>query len=146
MLKASVIGNLGGDAELRYSADGKPFLRFTVASNDRKRNAQGEYADVTTWVRVTLTGQRAESLGQYLKKGTKVYADGRLEARPWTTQEGALMPGLELLASEIQFMSPRDAEQANGQARPAQAQQPAATASQRPAPSREELSEMELPF
>jgi len=107
MLKATLIGNLGNDPEMRYSANGAPFLRFNVASNFRTRTPEGEWQDKTEWVRVTVTGQRAESLGQYLKKGSRVYVDGRLEARPWTDQQGQVRAGLEVMANEVQFMSSR---------------------------------------
>lgn len=117
MLKATLIGNLGSDPETRYSANGSPFLRFNVASNFRTRNADGEWQDKTEWVRVTVTGQRAESLSQYLRKGTKVYVDGRLEARPWTGQNGQLNAGLEMMANEVQFMSTREDDQRGQQPR-----------------------------
>jgi single-strand DNA-binding protein len=107
MLKLTIIGNLGNDPDLRYSANGSPLLRFNVAANYRTRTLEGEYQDRTEWVRVTVTGTRAESLGQYLRKGTKVYVEGRLEARPWTDQQNQLRAGLEVLANEVQFMSPR---------------------------------------
>jgi single-strand DNA-binding protein len=108
MLKATLIGNLGNDPEMRYSANGAPFLRFNVASNFRTRTPEGEWQDKTEWVRVTLTGQRAESLANLLHKGSKVYVDGRLEARPWTDQQGQVRAGLEVMANEVQFMSPRE--------------------------------------
>ena len=62
MLKASVIGNLGNDPEMKYSAGGAAFLRFNVASNFRTRSAEGAWEDKTEWVRCTVFGQRAESL------------------------------------------------------------------------------------
>jgi len=115
MLKATLIGNLGNDPDMRYSASGSPLLRFNVASNYRTRTPEGEYQDKTEWVRVTVTGSRAESLGQYLKKGSRVYVEGRLEARPWTDQQGQIRSGLEVLANEVQFMSSRaDDEQRAG--------------------------------
>src|SRR6266540_3878765 len=115
MLKAMVIGNLGNDPEMRYAASGSPLLRFNVAANYRTRTPEGEYQDKTEWVRVTVTGTRAESLSQYLKKGSRVYVEGRLEARPWTDQQGQIRPGLEVLANEVQFMSSRaDDEQRGG--------------------------------
>lgn len=107
MLKMSVIGNLGNDPELRYSANGSAFLRFNVAANQRTKLESGEWTDKTEWVRVTVFGQRAESLGQHLKKGSRVYAEGRLEARPWTDQQGAARAGLELIAGDVEFFSPR---------------------------------------
>lgn len=108
MLKASIIGNLGNDPELRYTANSQPLLRFNVASNGRKRTPGGEFQDYTEWVSVTVFGNRAETLGQYLKKGSRVYAEGRLEASPWTDQQGQVRAGLQMIANEVQFMSSRD--------------------------------------
>lgn len=116
MLKASVIGNLGNDPEMKYSANGSPFLRFNVASNYRTRTPEGQWEDKTEWVRCTVFGQRAESLSQYLKKGMRVFVDGRLEARPWTDQQGGVRAGLELVATDVEFMSSRseDEQRASG--------------------------------
>jgi single-strand DNA-binding protein len=116
MLKASVIGNLGNDPEMKYSANGAPFLRFNVASNFRARTPEGQWEDKTEWVRCTVFGQRAESLSQYLRKGMRVFVDGRLEARPWTDQQGGVRAGLELVASDVEFMSSRseDEQRASG--------------------------------
>ena len=108
MLKAHLIGNLGNDPDMRYSASGSPFLRFNIASNYRTRTPEGEYQDKTEWVRVTVVGQRAETLSPYLKKGSRVYVEGRLEARPWTDQQGQVRAGLEVLANQVEFMSPRE--------------------------------------
>lgn len=121
MLKASVIGNLGNDPEMKYSANGAPFLRFNIASNFRTRSAEGQWEDKTEWCRVTVFGARAESLSQILKKGMRVFADGRLEARPWTDQQGGVRAGLELVASDIEFMSARNED---GAAAPQQGRRP----------------------
>lgn len=107
MLKLSVIGNLGNDPELKYSANGSAFLRFNIAANLRTRGEGGEWQDKTEWVRCTVFGARAESLANLLKKGTRVYADGRLEARPWTAQDGTVRAGLELVANDVEFASSR---------------------------------------
>lgn len=122
MLKAQILGNLGSDAELKYSAGGSPLLRCNVAANFRVKNDNGEWEDRTEWVRVTLFGARAESLSQYLTKGAKVYVDGRLEARPWTSREGAVRAGLEVIANDIELCSPRNND---GQRQPAAPSGPA---------------------
>ena len=114
MLKATIVGNIGGDPDLRYSASGSPFLRFNVASNYRSRSPEGEWQDRTEWVRVTLLGKRAETLGQHLHRGTKVFVLGRLEARPWTDNQGQIRAGLEILADGIEFAS----QQAEGDRAP----------------------------
>ncbi len=126
MLKATIIGNLGNDPELRYAASGSPTLRFNVAANYRTRTPEGEYQDRTEWVRVTVIGNRAETLAQYLKKGSRVYVEGRLEARPWTDRAGNVQAGLEVLANEVQFMSARQADDGEDSSR-------ASVADERPA-------------
>src|SRR5215211_4504812 len=111
MLKASVIGNLGSDPELKFSPSGQPVLRMNVASNYRVRTAEGEWQDKTEWVRVVVFGQRADRLAGMLKKGMRIYVDGRLEAHPWTDRGGAVRAGLELVAGEIEFAGSRQADE-----------------------------------
>jgi single-strand DNA-binding protein len=111
MLKASVIGNLGGDPELRYSPSGKPMLRMNVASNYRARTPEGEWQDRTEWLRVVIFGQRVETLAPVLKKGMRIYADGRLEAHPWTDRTGGMCAGLELVARDIEFTGARQSDE-----------------------------------
>jgi single-strand DNA-binding protein len=151
MLKATLIGNLGNDPEMRYSAGGQPFLRFNVASNFRVRSPEGEWQDKTEWVRVTMFGPRAESLAQYLKKGTRVYVDGRLEARPWTDQQGQIRAGLEVVAGDVEYMSSRTEDEQRGgggmgggereSSRPTSTQQPRPAPAARPAPQPSRPSE-----
>lgn len=107
MLKASLIGNIGADPDLKFNADGSGRLQMNVASNYRVRGQDGAWADKTEWVRVTVFGKRAESLANLLRKGMRVFADGRLEARPWTDNQGGLRAGLEMIAMDVEFMSPR---------------------------------------
>lgn len=107
VLKAIIVGNIGSDPQQQYSQGGQAMLRFNVASNYRQRDQAGNWSDATEWVRVTVFGKRAETLGQHLKKGTRVYVDGRLEARPWTDQQGTVKAGLELIANDVEFMSSR---------------------------------------
>lgn len=108
MLKGLLVGNIGGEPEMRYSSSGSPFLRFNVASNGRRREQSGEWVDTTEWVRCTVFGKRAESLQTILKRGMRVYVDGRIEARPWTDQQGNVRAGLEILASDVELMQSRD--------------------------------------
>lgn len=153
MLKATIIGNLGNDPDMRYSANGQPFLRFNVASNYRTRTPEGEWQDRVEWVQVTVFGQRAETLSQYLNKGMRVYCEGRLEARPWTDQQQNIRAGLQLMASDVEFMTSRAddeerrADGGNGyqqqrQSAPQQ-QRPAATAT-RPAATQATLDDGDL--
>lgn len=120
MLKACVIGNIGSEPEMRYAASGSAVLRFSVASNYRVKGQLGDWQDATEWVRVTVFGKRAETLSGLLRKGTRVYVDGRLEARPWTDNQGNVRAGLEITANEVELCSPRAADDSS-QPRPAPA-------------------------
>jgi single-strand DNA-binding protein len=155
MLKATLIGNLGGDPETRYTADGRAFIRFNVASNYRARDQGGEWQDKTEWVRVTVFGQRAEALAQYLRKGTKVYVDGRLEARPWLDNSQQPRAGLEVIANDVEFMSSRTDDEGGGGGRfgdssEAPAQPTGASAGRPPAraaaPAADDTDLEDLPF
>lgn len=124
MMTAVVIGNLGSDPEMKYSANGSPFLRFNIASNYRVRGEDGAWSDAVEWVRGTIFGNRAESLAQHLKKGMRVVAQGRLEARPWVDSNDNTRAGLELTISEIDFQSaPNGQGGQQAAARPQQGQQ-----------------------
>lgn len=107
MLKAQIVGNVGSDPDMRYSASGSAVLRFNIASNGRTRNPDGEWVENTEWVRVTILGTRAESLSQHITRGVKLYVDGRLETRPWIDRSNEPKAGLELLADTIEFAGSR---------------------------------------
>lgn len=107
MLKAIIIGNLVSDPELRYSAGGTALLRFQVASNGRTRDADGEWGDRTERVRVTVFGQRAETLSQHLVGGMRVYCDGRLETWPWIDRSNEPRAVLELAADAVELVGGR---------------------------------------
>jgi single-strand DNA-binding protein len=98
MLRAQLIGNIGTEPEMKYTAAGQSLLTFSVASNYRTKNQSGEWVDKAEWVRCTVFGKRAETLAQYLHKGSRVFVDGRLEARPWENRDGQPVAGLEITA------------------------------------------------
>lgn len=108
MLKCSIVGNIGSDPEIRYTAEGKPRLTFSVASNGRTRTPSGEWEDRTEWVRCAILGPRAESLSTYLTRGVRVYVDGKLEARPWIDRSNQPRAGLELFVDTVEFVSSRE--------------------------------------
>ena len=75
--KIIVVGNLGRDPELRYTAQGTPVCSFSMATNERRKDQNGEMQDHTTWFRITLWNRLAETASQYLQKGKQVYIEGR---------------------------------------------------------------------
>jgi single-strand DNA-binding protein len=102
--KIHIIGNLGRDPELSYTPQGTAVCKFSVATNERRRDKAGEQQDITTWFRVTVWGKQAENVSKYLSKGRKVYLEGRLHVEEWTDREGKPRQSLEVNASEVQFL------------------------------------------
>ncbi|HBR2411227.1 single-stranded DNA-binding protein [Klebsiella pneumoniae] len=87
--KAIIIGRLGQDPEVRYAPSGAAFANLTVATSEHWRDKQtGEQKEQTEWHRVVISGKLAEIAGEYLRKGSEVYLEGRLRTRKWTDQNG----------------------------------------------------------
>jgi single-strand DNA-binding protein len=117
MLKAQVIGNLGSDPEVRYTASGMAVLSFNVASNGRTKTVSGEWQDSTEWIRCSIFGDRAEKLSVHLARGLRVFVDGRLESRPWIDRTNNPRAGLELVVDSIEFVSSRERDEEQDQKR-----------------------------
>lgn len=105
--KATIIGNLGGDPEMRYSQNGRPFTTFSVACSWNYTTSEGERREETQWFRVTAGGRLAEVCSQYLRKGSKVYIEGRLSSRTWEGADGQKRFGLDINAAEMQMLDTR---------------------------------------
>lgn len=110
--KLILIGNLGKDPEMRFTGDGKPITSFNMATS-RKFKEKEE----TAWFRVTVFGPRAESCNQYLKKGSKVLVEGRLNPdtnggpRVYQKKDGSWGASYEVTALEVRFLSPKGGEE-----------------------------------
>lgn len=103
--KVMISGNLTRDPELRRTQGGMAILSFSVAVNDRRKNQQtGEWEDYANFVDCTMFGNRAESLSNYLSKGTKVAIEGKLRLSQWE-REGQKRSKLEVVVDELEFMS-----------------------------------------
>ena len=81
--KVILIGNLGKDPEVKYTPSGLPVAKITLATNERFKDKDGQWQDRTEWHNVVLWQRLAEIAGEYLKKGSKVYIEGRLQTRSW---------------------------------------------------------------
>lgn len=98
--KACLIGNLGKDAELRYTPGGAAVANFSVATTETWNDKSGQKQEKTEWHRVNVWGKMAESLAQYLLKGKQVYLEGRIETRKWT-KDGVDKYSTEIKADKI---------------------------------------------
>ena len=130
--KAMIIGNLGRDPEMRYTPNGQAVTQFTVAVNRNYKNQAGEWQEETEWFRVVVWGQQAERAAEYLRKGNKVYVEGRLQTRQWEDQSGQKRYTTELVANQVTNLERRTRDESeDAAAAPAGPPEPAG---RRPAP------------
>jgi single-strand DNA-binding protein len=98
----TVVGNLGADPELRYTASGKAVCNFNVAVNERWREGNsGEWKERTHWIRVDCWSQLAENVAESAEKGTRVVVIGKLQSREWETDEGEKRSALGINAEDV---------------------------------------------
>jgi single-strand DNA-binding protein len=135
-----VVGNLGRDPELRYTAQGTPVCSFSVATNERRKDRNGEMQDHTTWFRITLWNRLAETASQYLQKGRQVYIEGRLRVEEYIDRDGKPRHSLEVFATDMQFIGTRGGDDV------VQERAASAGASAGPPDSQAELSDDDIPF
>lgn len=130
--KVILIGNIGADPDMRYSANGTAMVTVNIAtSSSWKDKATGEMQEKTEWHRVVFFNRLAEIVGEYLKKGSKVYIEGSLRTRKWTDKNDIERYTTEILANEMQMLDSRGGAGTNYQGGDQFSQQPkAATASQ----------------
>jgi len=105
--KAILIGNLGRDPELRYTKDARPVANFTLATNERWRDKQGNSQERTEWHRIVVWDKQAENCAQYLQKGRSVYIEGRIQTRDWEDKEGNKRQTTEIVAQQVTFLGSR---------------------------------------
>ncbi len=102
--KVMLIGNLGADPEMRYTADGNAMTSFRVAASRNYTTPDGERREETEWFSVVAWRKLAEQCSQYLQKGRKVYVEGRLRTRSWDTPEGQKRYRTEVVADRVMFL------------------------------------------
>jgi len=106
--KAILIGNVGADPELRYTPGGSAVTNFNMATNESWTDNSGERQERTEWHRIVVWGRLAEICNQYLRKGSKVYIEGRLQTRSWEGQDGQKRYTTEVVARDMQMLDSRD--------------------------------------
>jgi single-strand DNA-binding protein len=106
--KVILIGNLGKDPEVKYTPQGTPVAKITLATNERFKGKDGNWQDRTEWHNVVLWQRLAEIAGEYLKKGGKVYIEGRLQTRSWDDkQTGQKKYMTEVVANDLVLLGGR---------------------------------------
>jgi len=151
--KVILVGNLGRDPETRYMPDGGAVTNVSIATTDVWKDKSGEKQEKTEWHRVAFFGKLAEIAGEYLKKGSQVYVEGRLQTRKWQDKDGQDKYTTEIIADRMQMLGSRagmgggERERSSGGEReagekPAGAAKPAA----KPAGSKFDDFEDDIPF
>ena len=106
--KVILIGNLGNDPDIRYTASGAAVANISLATAETWRDKDsGEQQERTEWHRVVFFGRLAEIVGEYLKKGSQIYVEGRLQTRKWQDKEGNDRYSTEIVANEMQMLGSR---------------------------------------
>jgi single-strand DNA-binding protein len=114
--KVILIGNLGGDPELRATPGGTPVATFTLATNESWTDREGQRQERTEWHRIVAWGKLAEICGQYLRKGRQVYIEGRLTTRSWEDRQGNQRKTTEVVAQQMLMLGGRGPGQGEGEA------------------------------
>jgi single-strand DNA-binding protein len=106
--KVILVGNLGRDPELRYLPSGEQVANITIATSSKYKNKTGELVEETEWHRVTFFGKLADIVGQYLKKGSSIYVEGRIKTRKYTDKDGVEKYATDIIANEMQMLGGRE--------------------------------------
>ena len=162
--KVIIVGNLGRDPEIRYMPSGDAIANIAVATSYKSKDRNtGEQKELTEWHRISFFGRLAEIVGQYLKKGSSVYVEGRLQTRKYTDKDGVEKYATDIIAEQMQMLGGRQGmggdagggmddggyDSAPQQSRPAPQRQappaPAARPAPKPAPNFSDMDD-DIPF
>ena len=148
--KVILIGNLGKDPEVKYTPSGTPVAKFSLATNERYKDKAGEWQERTEWHNIVAWQRLAEIVGEYVKKGSKIYIEGRLQTSSWEDkQSGEKKYRTEIVANDLVLLSGRG--ETEGEGRVSRAASASSSFDQRPAPHEEpahatEITDEDIPF
>jgi single-strand DNA-binding protein len=121
--KVMLIGNLGKDPEVRYTASGNAVASFSIATTEKFKNKNGEWEDKTEWHNIVFWGKLAEICGEYLHKGKSIFVEGKLQTRKWQDRDGRDRWSTEIVGEKMQMLGqmqgnrpphPADGDDRNG--------------------------------
>jgi single-strand DNA-binding protein len=149
--KVILVGNLGKDPEVKYTPSGVPVAKFSLATNERYKDKAGEWQDRTEWHNIVAWQRLAEIVGEYVKKGSKVYIEGRLQTSSWEDkQSGEKKYRTEIIAHDLVLLGGRG--EGDGEGRASRSASAAASVDQRTphaeeaAPHPAEITDEDIPF
>lgn len=102
--KVILVGNLGNDPEVRYMPNGDPVANLSIATSESWKDKQGQLQEKTEWHKLTAYRKLAEIIGEYVKKGSRIYVEGKLQTRKWQDKEGNDRYTTEIIISEMQML------------------------------------------
>lgn len=141
--KVILVGNLGKDPEVKFTPSGVPVAKFSLATNERYKDKAGEWQDRTEWHNIIAWQRLAEIVGEYVKKGSKIYIEGRLQTSSWDDkQSGEKKYKTEIVAADLVLLS---GGESNGDSRPRRETREHAPAG-RHAPESTEITDEDIPF
>lgn len=106
--KVILLGNLGSDPDIRHTADGRAIANLRLATGEAWKDQQGQLQERTEWHRVVMYGRTAEIARDYLRKGSKLYLEGRIQTRKWQDKDGRDQYTTEIIAQEFQMLDRKD--------------------------------------
>jgi single-strand DNA-binding protein len=151
--KVILLGNVGKDPEMRSTGGGTLVANFTLATSDRQKDPQGNWQDRTEWHNLVAFTRLAEIVRDYVKKGSKLYIEGKIQTRSWDDKEtGAKRYRTEIIVNDLSLLSGRDEGSSSGYSRASNASSSAAGMDQRPSAGHDdyaqqtEISDDDIPF
>lgn len=147
--KASIIGNLGNDPDMRYTQSDTAVCNISVATTERWKNKDGERVEETEWHRVVAFGKLAEIMGQYLRKGSQVYIEGKIKTEKYTDKEGVERYSTKIYANEMKMLGGRGdgGQKSDPSAAPAPRETSGRQApARRSPPPRDDFDDSDIPF
>ena len=112
--KVILVGNLGNDPEVRYMPNGNAVANLSLATSESWKDQQGQVQERTEWHRLTMYRRLAEIAGEYLKKGSQIYVEGKLQTRKWQDQQGQDRYATEIIVDQMQMLGGRGGEGGGG--------------------------------
>lgn len=113
--KVILVGNLGNDPEVRYMPNGNAVANLSLATSESWKDQQGQMQERTEWHRLTMYRRLAEVAGEYLKKGSQIYVEGKLQTRKWQDQQGQDRYTTEIIVDQMQMLGGREGGGQGGQ-------------------------------
>jgi single-strand DNA-binding protein len=151
--KVILVGNLGKDPEVKYTPSGVPVAKFSLATNERYKDKSGEWQDRTEWHNIVAWQRLAEIVGEYVKKGSKIYIEGRLQTSSWEDkQSGEKKYRTEIVASDLVLLGGRGEGGGDHEGRSSRSASASASFDQRTshsdehAPHPAEITDEDIPF